>query len=49
MDHLVQAKNGEHISKVKVQRRKHDYVDDTLVPVGGVPASGGREDGEFLG
>ena len=33
-----------------MQRRALDYVDDTLVPVGGVPDSGsdGREDGVFL-
>ena len=33
---------------MRVHRRKHDYVDDALVPVGGVPVSGEKEDGEFL-
>ena len=32
-----------------MQRRKLDYVDETLVPVGGVPVSGtGADNGEFL-
>ena len=46
----LQAVNGEHIRELKVQTRKHDYVDGTLIPVGGVPDSGndGIEDGKFL-
>ena len=32
-----------------MHRRKHDYVNDALVPVGGVPVSvSSQEDGEFL-
>ena len=46
----IQAVNGEHIRELRVQTRKHDYVDGTLIPVGGVPDSGndGIEDGKFL-